>query len=626
MRKIFSLLQNRQVLASVITWLMIILTFGLGRFGVGLTTLIPFYIVGIIVGGYFFAREGIEKLFEKRKIGIEILMTVGTIGATVLGEWFEALILVGLYSISEALEDYTVDKTRKAIRALMDLVPKKVLVKRDGREEIVPAEELKVGEIFIVKAGESIATDGVILQGNASINQAPITGESIPVFKQTGEQVFAGSINEDGVIEIKATKLFQENTIAKIIHLVEEAQKEKGRKQFAVEKFANAFSPSVLGVSFLILIALPFLGFSLSDAFLRAITFVVAAAPCALAISVPIAFTAALGTSARKGVLIKGGIYLEELAETKIVAFDKTGTLTIGQPKLLNILPLNNFSHQELLQIAGCLTAYSSHPLDRAIQDQIKVENIKVSSCRNYQILAGEGLKGDHEGKTFYLGSPELFRKLGHKVEDIAQFKKFSAEGKTVVFLGTKEKLYGLLAIADTPRTEAKEVINELHKLGVHSVMLTGDHELAAKSIGQALGIDQVLAELKPEEKVTKIKELKNIHKSIAMIGDGVNDAPALAESSVGIAMGAAGTDAALEAANAALMGDDLTKLPYAIKLSRFTKKIVFQNLTFSIILLMATMISAIFMLLSIGQIIFIHEFGEVLVTLNGLRLLKGRV
>ena len=626
MQKVISLFKNPRVLASATAWLMIILTIGLRWTGVGLPLLIPLYLTCIVIGGYFFAREGVEKLFEKRKIGIDFLMTVGTIGAVILGEWFEALILVGLYSISEAIEDYTVDKTRKAIRALMDLVPKKALVKRNGKEEIIPAEALEIGEIFIVKAGESIATDGVIKKGSASVNQAPITGESIPIFKQVNEQVFSGTINENGLIEVEVTKPFTENTIAKIIHLVEEAQKAKGRKQFVVEKFSNTFSPAVLGISLVMPFILPSLGFSLSDAFIRAITFVVAAAPCALAISVPVAFAAALGTSARSGVLVKGGIYLEELAETKMIAFDKTGTLTTGQPKLLNAVPLNNFTHGELLAIAGSLVFYSSHPLDKAIQEHIKEENIKIKPCQNLQSLTGEGLKGDIEGKTFYLGSPELFRKLGHNVKEIFQYKKLSTEGKTVVFIGTKDKLFGLLAIADTARVEAEEVIKELHNLGIHSIMLTGDNELVGKSIGQKLGIDTVFAELKPEEKVAKIKELKKAHKAIAMIGDGVNDAPALAESSVGIAMGTAGTDAALEAANVALMGDDLRKIAYGVKLARFAKKIVLQNLVFSVLLLMTTMTSAIFMLLSISQIIFIHEFGEVLVILNGLRLLKGRV
>lgn len=625
MQRIKPYLKNPRVATSAISWLILIIALAVGYLGVELKYLIPAYLAGIIVGGFFFAREAVEKVFKK-KIGIELLMSIGIVGAAALGEWREALLLVGLYSISEAIESYTTDKTRSAIRALMDLVPKKALVKRNGGEEIVSAEELKIGEVIIVRPGESVATDGLIKKGNASINQAVITGESIPVFKKEGDQVFSGTINEDGVIEIEVSKTFQNNTIAKIIHLVEEAQKEKGRRQQMVEKFSHAFSPIVLGISVGMPFVLPFFGFSLMDSLVRAVTFVVAASPCAFAVSIPVAFASAMGTSARKGVLIKGGIYLEELADTKIVAFDKTGTLTTGKPKLINIVPLNHYSHEELLKIAGGLASHSTHPLDKAIQEHLKDESIVVPTCENYQSIAGAGIKGVINNETYYLGSPNFFKQLGHAPESVREFKELSLEGKTVVFIGTGKKLYGLLAIADTPRVEAKETISNLRALGLQNIMLTGDHKLVGESIGKELGVDAVLAELKPDDKVAKIKELKEKYRHVAMIGDGINDAPALAESPVGLAMGTAGTDAALEAANVAIMGDDLAKIPYAIKLSRFAKKIVFQNLVFSTVLQVVAMVLAIFMLLSVSQILFIDEFGEVLVILNGLRLLKGRV
>lgn len=317
---------------------------------------------------------------------------------------------------------------------------------------------------------------------------------------------------------------------------------------------------------------------------------------------------------------------MEELADTKVVAFDKTGTLTTGKPVVTNILPFDNLDNKKFLQLAGGLAANSSHPLSRAIQAEIQQKDIQSPSVTSYHTMAGEGVKGVVNGETVYLGSPHLFEKLGHHITDIPEFGKFSSEGNTVIFVGTEKKLLGLIAIADTPRIEAKEAISELKQLGVENVMLTGDHELVGESIGKELGVDRVIAELKPDQKVKQIKELKSKYQHVAMIGDGINDAPALAESSVGLAMGTAGTDAALEAANVAIMGDDLARIPYAIQLSRYAKKIVFQNLIFSTVLQVTAMVLAIFMLLSVSQILFIDEFGEVLVVLNGLRLLNGKV
>lgn len=476
-----------------------------------------------------------------------------------------------------------------------------------------------------MKPGSSLATDGIIRKGNASINQAPVTGESIPVFKKVGDQVFAATINEDGLLEVEVTKAFKENTISKIIHLVEEAREQKGQRQQMVEKFAYAFSPIVLAISVAMPFVLPFFGLSFSDAFIRAVTFVVAASPCAFAVSIPVAYAAALGTSAKNGVLIKGGIYLEELANTSIVAFDKTGTLTVGHPKVMNVVPLNSLSHDKLLSIAGSLAVNANHPLDKAVSELMQEEDIKPSLVKEFQSITGAGIKGTLDGHTYYLGSPDLFKKMGHAIESINEFKQFSSEGKTVIFVGTKDKLYGALAIADAPRTEAKEVLQELHGQGIQTVMLTGDHKLVGENIGREMGVDAIFAELKPDDKVKKVKELKKKFQHVAMVGDGINDAPALAESSVGMAMGTIGTDAALEAADVALMGDDLTKIPYGIRLARFTKKIVVQNLVLSTILQISMMTLAIFMFLSVSQILFIDEFGEVLVVLNGLRLLKSK-
>lgn len=618
-------LKNPRVVSAVLSWLALILFFIFKYFHTEPLYLTLIQLAGIIVGGHLFALEGWEKLLKKN-ISIDLLMSVGIAGAAILGQWQEALLLTALYATSEAIESYTKDKTRTAIRALMDLAPKKALVRRDGKEIIIPAEEIKLGDIFIVKPGEAIATDGIIKKGSASINQAAITGESVPVFKQTGEQVFAGTINEDGILEIEATKTNQENTLAKIIHLVEEAQKEKSRQQQVVEKFGKVYSPFVLLAAFGIGIVPVLLGGSVSVWLERAIIFIIGAEPAVLAISVPLAFAAAIGSAGKRGVLIKGGVYLEELATAKVIAFDKTGTLTLGKPKVTKIIPRDGHTHQEILKIAGSLSLNSTHPLGQAFREHLDQEGVAVNPPTNFQSITGSGIKGDIDGQTFYFCSYSFFKNFGHADIEDDTFKKLSSEGNTVTFVGTEKEIYGLVAIADVVRPEAREMLNRLTNLGVKSIMLTGDNHLVAQSIGRELGVTEVFADLKPSDKVHKIKELKEKYKHVAMVGDGVNDAPALAESSVGLAMGTAGTDAALEAANVALLGDDLSKIPYAVRLARFTKSIVMQNLVFSIGLLSVTIILAVFAITSMSVLLLIHEGGEVLVIANGLRLLKSRV
>jgi len=622
MQKIFSLLKNPRVATAAIAWFVVIVTLILKWNHIEIPFLTAIYIAGIAIGGYLFVIEGVEKLLKKN-VSIDLLMSIGIIGAAILGQWQEALLLTALYATSEAIESYTKDKTRTAIRALMDLAPKKALVKRNGREEIIPAESLKIGDIFIVKPGDAMATDGVIHTGSASINQASVTGESIPVFKQKGDQVFTGTINEDGILEIEVTKDYQENTLSKIIHLVESAQKEKGKKQQIVEKFGNIYSPFVLIVAIGIAVIPMFFGLSFSVWFYNAIIFIIGAEPAVLAISVPLAFAAAIGVAGKHGVLIKGGIYLEELAVAKVIAFDKTGTLTQGKPVLMDIIPLEDVTHGKLMQVATSLAANSNHPLSRAIQDHAKTEGTQTSPVVNFQSVTGSGVKGSIEGVEFMMGSPKFFEKLGHDVSKVEQLKKLSEEGRTVIFVGTKNKLYGMLAILDTPRAEAKEMLDDLSELGVKSVMLTGDNTLVAQSIGRELGVSEVLSELKPADKVEEIIGLRNKYGHVGMVGDGVNDAPALAESSVGMAMGTAGTDAALEAANVALLGDDLSKIPYTIRLAKATRTIVMQNLVFSVGLLSVTIVLAVFNLTSMSTLLLVHEGGEVIVILNALRLLR---
>ncbi len=619
-----SFLKNKEVLASLFAWSVIAIT-GIPSL-LGYETqlwMVGLQILGIVIGGFFFIREAIEDLLEK-EIGVELLMFFGIIGAALLGEWFEALMIVGLFSITEALEGFTIDKTRNAIQSLLNLVPKTALRKRDGKEERVNAEDLILGDIFVVHAGESIATDGVIVEGQSSINQASVTGESAPVFKTKGDPIFAGTLVVDGTLSIEVTTVFAENTISKIIHLVQEAQQEKSKRQASVQRFAARISPIVLGISILIPLVLPFFGFTLMEALMRAATFVVAAAPCALAISIPVSFTAALGALAKRGILIKGGAYLEALAKAQVVAFDKTGTLTTGKPKVSVVKAFKGTTEKELLENARALTCHSSHPLDAAIReytDEKKIADI-TKTC-DHQAVAGLGITGTVKGKTLYAGSAAFMGELGHSAE---MLKNDALSGQTLVFLATKEKVYGFFGIEDDIRSEAKLAIQELNALGIETVMLSGDRQEVAEHVATQLGIKHAYGDLKPTNKVSKIEELTKQYGYVAMVGDGINDAPALAKSSVGIAMGTMGTDAAIEAANVALMGDDLHKLVHSIKFARKTERVVWQNLILSSLILVGTIVLAVFMLRSISEIVFIHEFAEVLVILNGLRLLTGKV
>ncbi|MEN6580027.1 MAG: cation-translocating P-type ATPase, partial [Anaerolineaceae bacterium] len=537
------------------------------------------FIAAILIGGYYFGREAFEELIFERQIGIELLMSVAAIVASAMGAPLEGAMLVFLYSISEAAEGYTEEKTRAAIKALMNLAPKIALVRRNGREQEIPVEELVVGDVFIVKPGQSMATDGEVLVGSSSVNQAPVTGESVPVEKQVGDQVFAGSINGESALEIRATKIFADNTIARIITMVEEAQEKKGKNQRFIERFGARYSPIVLLIGILIALVPPlFFGAAWVMWITRATVFIVAAAPCALVISIPITLVASLGTGARNGVLIKGGIYVEELAKVKVVAMDKTGTLTRGEPEVTDIILINQNpdqlvnSKQDFLAAAAGIERRSGHPLAQAIVRYVEAQGIQPIELSEFHSMTGAGASARMDGRTIFVGSPDLFHsKLGVSLEhEWGDINHLQGEGKTVVLLGDEKTPWGMIAIRDNIRPNAQKAIDAIHAAGIDKVvMLTGDNERTAQAIAQELGIDEVYADLKPEDKAVKVRELTTRYGHVAMVGDGVNDAPALAEATVGIAMGAAGTDVALETADVALMADDLEKLAYGLRLAK---------------------------------------------------------
>jgi heavy metal translocating P-type ATPase len=627
--------RNLKVITSALSGALLLVGFIIGRSDAPEAASLLFYSTAILIGGYYFGREAIEELIYERQVGIELLMAVAAVVAALMGEAGEGAMLVFLYSISEAAEGYTEEKTRSAIKALMDLTPKVALVRREGRELEIPVEELAAGEVFIVKPGQSLATDGEVIEGASSVNQAPVTGESAPVEKRPGDAVFAGSINGEGALEVRATKTFSDNTIARIITMVEEAQEQKGKSQRFIERFGARYSPAVLLIGILIAV-LPPLVFSgaWAEWITRATVFIVAAAPCALAISIPITLVASLGTGARQGVLIKGGLYIEELAKVKVVAFDKTGTITRGQPEVTDVLPLPdgnaplNPSLWEILAVAAGIERRSQHPLAQAILRHAEAQGIRHAETIGFRSLTGAGATARLvDGSEAYVGSPELFqRQLSVRLADAEDvIGRLQSEGKTVVLVGNGKRAWGLIAIRDNVRPNARQAIERLHAVGIEKVvMLTGDNERTAQAIAREAGIDEVYADLKPEDKVTRVRELASRYGHVAMVGDGVNDAPALAEATVGVAMGAAGTDVALETADVVLMADDLEKLVYALRLARRNQSVVKQNLALSAVVIGILVVGAVAGVFSLPVAVLGHEISEFIVIGSGLRMLKA--
>ncbi len=618
--------RNPQVVTSAISGLLLVIGFSGGKLGLPPLPETGLYLLAVIIGGWYFGREAFEELVREREIGIELLMSLAAIVAGLMGQWAEAAMLVFLYSISEAAEGYTEERTRHAIRALMDLAPKTALVVRDGKETRIPVEELVVGDVFIVHPGEAVATDGEIIDGRSSLNQAPVTGESVPVEKAVGDTVFAATLNGEGAVSVRVTKTTADNTLARIIQLVEEAQASKGRSQRFIERFGKRYSPAVLGVGVLLALVPGLLGLGWEEWLTRATVFIVAAAPCALVISIPITLVAAIGTAGRQGILVKGGVHLENLARVRVVALDKTGTLTLGKPRVTEIVPLDGGTEAGVLSIAAALEARSQHPLARAVLDHATEQGIEALPAEDFQSLTGAGATGRIKGEQYFIGSPALFaEKQVALTEAGARIEALQVAGNTVVVIGTEQAARGLIAIADPLRPEAVEAIAGLKRAGIHKViMLTGDNPRTAQAIAAQAGIDEVFAELKPEDKTRKVKALDQQYGRVAMVGDGVNDAPALAAAHVGIAMGAAGTDVALETADVALMADDLSRLPYLIRFSRRNWRVIRQNLALSVVVIGALIVGAVSGVFSLPIAVLAHEVSEFVVIASGLRMLRA--
>lgn len=602
------------------------------------------YIGAYVTGGFFTVREAWENL-RKRRLQIDSLMIVAAIGAAALGEWAEGALLLFLFSLGHALENYAMGRARRAIEALAELRPDKALVRRGSEIVEVAVETLQVGDIVVVKPDERIAADGFVVKGESSVDQAAITGESVPVDKQpvadpviaraqpdavrAEHRVFAGTINQARVIEIEVSRRAEESTLARVVELVRSAESQKSPTQLFTDRFQRWFVPSVLGLVVLLLFAGVVVDEPFSATFYRAMAVLVAASPCALAISTPSAVLSGVARAARGGVLIKGGAPLEQLGVLQAMAFDKTGTLTEGKPRVTDVVPHEGVTNEDLLRVAIAVERLSDHPLAAAVvRDAMpQVEAARIPEATALESLTGKGVRATVEGQAVHLGKKSLFGEIGGAPLPPALAEKVAAleeAGRTLFVVRHGERYLGAVGLMDTPRAAARPVIARLRALGMtRLVLLSGDNQKVADAVAQSVGIDQAFGDLMPEDKVEAIKRLR-AEGEVAMIGDGVNDAPALASASVGIAMGAAGSDVALETADVALMGDNLDHLPFVVGLSRQTRRIIRQNLWASLGMV-ALLIPATIFGMRMGIAVLFHEGSTLLVVANALRLLAYR-
>lgn len=623
---VVALWRSREVRWSAASGLLILAGYIAGPVGAPDAASTALFVAAALVGARFFAAEAVEELVTDRRVGIELLMTVAAVVAGVLGAWSEAAALAFLYSISESLEEFTEDRTRDAIRKLLDLAPRRVsLIDVDGSEREADIDEVAVGDRFLVRPGQNVATDGRVLDGNSVVDEAAVTGESVPVDKQPGDPVFAGTSNSSGALVVEATATSATNTLARVVELVTDAQERKGNGEQFMERFSAVYSPAVLVASAAVFVAGGAITGSWSDWALRAATVLVAAAPCALVISIPVTYVAAMGHSSRSGVLIKGGVYLEELGRLRAIALDKTGTLTRGKPELTELHPSGRRDADQLLAIAATAERRSEHPIARAIVSAAEQRGLAVAEPDAFDAAIGGGIHARIDGTDITIGSPTYVANQGHDLTAVAELiERLEAAGNTTVVVADADGPLGVIGVADTLRPHAAETIRELRELGVeHIVMLTGDNPRTAAAIAAQAGIDDIGASLNPEDKAIRIRDLVERYEHVAMIGDGINDAPPLAAATVGVAMGTAGSDIALETADVALMSDDLSKLTVAIGIGRRTRRVVTQNVTLALIILSVLVPAALFGIIALPAAVLAHELSELVVILNGTRMAR---
>jgi Cd2+/Zn2+-exporting ATPase len=617
--------RGRLLHLRMVTAGLLILGGWIAEYGRGLVPLgHTLFAAAILIGGYGTIRLGLRAL-ARLQFDMNGMMTGAVTGAALLGQWEEGAVVAFLYAVSNWLEGYTMDRARRSIRALMDLTPKEARIRRNGAEVVVPVEEVQGGDVLLVRPGEKFASDGIVRAGASAVNQAPITGESVPVDKAPSDPVYAGTINGHGALEVEVTRRVGDTTLARIIHLVEEAQAQRAPSQQFVERFAKVYTPVVFGLA-LALMAVPPLFFHQSwEAWIyRGLALLIVSCPCALVVSTPVTIVSAIACAARHGVLIKGGVHLEELARLKAIAMDKTGTLTRGRPEVADVIPLDGDTTDDLLARAAGVEVHSEHPLARAVVRAAESRGLTLPATVGFTAIPGKGGYAVLDETTIYVGSPRLFADLRSGQWDGSKVESLEAEGKTAIVVGTAERSLGILALEDQLRPESRQAVADLRAAGIqHVALLTGDNRVTANAIAAQVGADTVRAEVLPDQKLETVRRLRAEFGSLAMVGDGVNDAPALAAASVGIAMGVAGSDIALETADIALMADDLSKLPFLIHLGRAAVRVVRQNIAFSLAI-KAVAIAAVFPGWLTLWLAVLGDMGAtVLVTLNGMRMLN---
>lgn len=607
----------------------IVLSLAAGRLGLSDAQLTVLGIIAYLAGGFYGFQASIKNLLA-RELDIDSLMMLAAVGAATVGEWRDGAILLFLFSLSNVLQAYAMGRSRRAIRSLFALYPEEAHVYTPAGLKAVPINELEVGQTLLIQPGERIPVDGEVISGQTSVDQATITGESLPVDKGPGDIVFAGTLNQNGSIDVRVTRHAAQSTLARIITMVEEAQARKAPTQRFLDEFEKSYALIVIAAAAAVAF-LPWLllGWHFHDSFYRGMVLLVVASPCALVISVPAAFLSAIAAGARHGVIFKGGAHLEQMGTVKVVAFDKTGTLTEGRPAVTDVVPYGQYSADDLLRVAATIEARSEHPIAKAICAAATERDLTLGPVTEFYAETGQGVAGLVDNVLVRVGRLQYTVECaGQPPADLlAEHDRLREEGKSVLLVCYNDSWMGALAVADRIRPQSAQIVAELHRAGVeHVVMLTGDNAVVAQRIAEQAGVDEVRADLMPDDKATTVVELERTYGPVAMVGDGVNDAPALAMATVGIAMGAAGTDVALETADVVLMGDRLEAISYTIRLSRKARRVIWQNITFALGVIVVLVISAFVVNLPLPLGVIGHEGSTVVVVLNGLRLLMGRV
>lgn len=617
---LFSLLAG---MSLTLGWLVELLTGWSSAISLG------FYLAAYVLGGWRVAHHSWRALRQQR-FDVDLLMLAAALGAAALGQFAEGALLLFLFSLGHALEERALERAKSSIRALEQLSPRHALVQRGDQEVLQPVEEIAIGDLVVVRPGERFPVDGTVIAGQSAVNQAPITGESLPVDKLPGDLVYAGSVNGQGALRVNVSRLARDSTLARVTRMVEQAQAQKSPTQQVTERFMAWFVPAVLLIDLLLIVLPPLFGVPFSTSFLRAMTFLVAASPCALALGTPSAILAGIARAARGGVLVKGGLHLENLGRLDVLAFDKTGTLTYGRLSVTDVIPdpATETLPDELLALAAAVEKHSVHPLARAVVREAEERRLALPEASAVQAVDGRGVQAQIQGAPTWAGSPRWFEESGWHLSPALSdlVNRLEQDGKTTILVRQEAGFAGLIAMADSVRPEARAAISGLREKGIRRILiLSGDSERIAARVADQVGIDEYRAELLPQDKLAAIHELVEKHQAVAMVGDGVNDAPALANATVGVAMGGAGSDTALETADVALMSSNLERLPFAVGLGGATRRVIRQNLAVALGVIVILSLASITGWAGIGAAILFHEGSTLLVVLNSLRLLSFR-